>query len=255
MHKLIITIFMPFIFLLSYADNTNVNDIIAAASHMKQSTEPNVYNVRPVQTHSSIVQEREIESIGSKREEEKEQYHDYANEIQKTGVAKASKYEKYAKEEGKKATDKLLSSIHEEKQSTNMIIFASLGMPTESLAEITLQAHKYEIPIVIRGLYKNDYKSTASRIEEILTVNSKDHPVGGFSIDPNWFEVYKINKVPAFILTPELAVCPESDISNCDIPNYDIIYGNITVESALQQFSKRGDYKNIANELLVKGKE
>ena len=147
----------------------------------------------------------------------------------------------------------MLKPISQGAQPGQMMIFVTLSMPTQSLAEIVQQANKYNIPVVLRGLYKNTYKDTVNRIQDVLTTIDRDHPVGGFSIDPNWFEAYKITKVPAFVLTGNLAQCDTQDISNCKIPDYDVLYGNITVKSALEQFENRGEYGSLARKILAEG--
>jgi type-F conjugative transfer system pilin assembly protein TrbC len=201
---------------------------------------------------SSITQDQAL-AYKSNLEKKAKVYKEYAETSQETLDQKAQKYKGYAQHIQKVSTDKLLKPIRMSNQPGHMLIFVSLGMPTESLAEITLAAYKYNIPVIIRGLYKNTYKSTVERIQDILMRNSRTHPVGGFLIDPNWFTVYKVNRVPAYVLTNQLASCPSQDLSHCEIPNYDILYGNITVKSALEEFKHRGDFSDLAYRVLRKG--
>lgn len=206
-----------------------------------------------INTKQSSLTQQQAETLKSNLQKKAVQYKSLAQNTQSDLDAKAGKYHDYATNISKVSTDRLLKPLRSNSQPGHMIIFVSLGMPTESLAEITYQAYKYNIPVVIRGLYKNTYKSTVERIQDVLMKISRTHPVGGFSIDPNWFDIYQIKKVPAFVLTNNLASCSSADLSKCKVPDYDVLYGNITVQSALKEFSNRGSFSNIAEHILEKG--
>jgi conjugal transfer pilus assembly protein TrbC len=209
--------------------------------------------VKLVSTSNKSLTQRQVQEYQKNLTRKLQQYQQLAINSQKVISQKAQAYKGDAINIAKVATDRLLKPIRDNSQPGSMIIFVSLSMPTESLAEIVNQAYKYNIPVVIRGLYKNTYKSTVQRIQDVLMKISRTNQVGGISVDPNWFDIYNIKKVPAFVLTDKLASCDTQNLSTCKVPNYDVLYGNITVSSALKEFVNRGEFNSLAHRILTKG--
>ena len=245
-----------------YADNTSYpydTQKMMQLAHSLEAKSSN-YQTQTINTKAKLVStsnknltQHQAQEYQKKLTLDSQQYQQLAVNSQKVISQKSQAYKGDAINIAKVATDRLLKPIRANSQPGSMIIFVSLSMPTESLAEIVYQAYKYNIPVVIRGLYKNTYKLTVQRIQEVLMKNSRTNPVGGISVDPNWFDIYSIKKVPAFVLTDKLASCDTQNLSTCKIPNYDVLYGNITVQSALKEFANRGEFNSLAHKILNKG--
>ena len=134
-----------------------------------------------------------------------------------------------------------------------VMIFASLGMPTQSLIALVREAHRIGLPIILRGFYKGDTRATSKRIYQIVYPKGSKESMGGFVIDPNWFTMYGIKKVPAFVVTDQLMPCNNRTAQQgCVAKDYDIIYGNISIESALRIAANRGEFKAKAQEYLAR---
>ncbi|MCF6768395.1 type-F conjugative transfer system pilin assembly protein TrbC [Thiotrichales bacterium 19S11-10] len=140
------------------------------------------------------------------------------------------------------------------KRYQGFIIFASLGMPMASLKALVKQADQYGVPVVIQGLYQDSLKVTTNKIFELVKPEHKgDRISGGIMIDPNWFKVYQIKKVPAFMVTNEIKPCKSK--FECKPSDYDILYGNISINDALRIFKKKGSdqFQPTIDHLIAKG--
>ena len=122
-------------------------------------------------------------------------------------------------------------------QTPQVIVFASLGMPRTSLHQLVMQADQYQVPVVIRGVLPEGFKATVNTIHKALAnenqiPNGDNQPVrGGIAIDPNWFRTFGIKQVPAFVVVKEGA-CSEQ--GHCSSYDFDVLYGNIPLPSALE---------------------
>jgi type-F conjugative transfer system pilin assembly protein TrbC len=90
--------------------------------------------------------------------------------------------------------------ISQSAQHSHCILFVSLGMPKQLLIAYFKQAHKLGIPVVIRGLLKNDYQVTAQRLFSILYPQHQKPILGGVEIDPLWFSKYQVQVVPTLVV-------------------------------------------------------
>lgn len=122
------------------------------------------------------------------------------------------------------------------KKNEKVIIFVSFSMPELSLKQIIHDAARYQVPVVIRGLYKNSFRKTIEKIFELIKENNK----GGIAINPRWFREYNIKAVPAFAITQEYGT------------KSDIVYGNIPLRKALKMVAEQGEASNTAKEILNK---
>lgn len=129
-------------------------------------------------------------------------------------------------------------------QNTNAIdssllyIFISLGMKESNIKSLVQEAAKYGGVLVIRGLKNNSMQETVSYLIKLLKDNHE-----GIIIDPNLFRLYKIDKVPTFVLSRPCI----GDRCN---PEFDKISGNITARFALAQFKAKGALNAVAERLL-----
>lgn len=118
------------------------------------------------------------------------------------------------------------NSIH--KANPDIIVFVSLSMPDQLLKQLFTEASKRNIPVVVRGLYKNSFKGTASRIFNI----TKNKKVGGVLVNPIWFQQYRINSVPTVVVARKGKPCREKQY--CSNNQFDSVSGNISISKALE---------------------
>ena len=141
-------------------------------------------------------------------------------------------------------------------QPPQVIVFASLGMPRASLHQLLVQADRYQVPVVIRGVLPGGFKSTVQAIH--LAMANKDQiPVGknqpqrgGMAIDPNWFRTFGIQQVPAFVTVKDGA-CLSPDA--CSATDFDVLYGNVPLRSALEMLVSDGSVVEPAKAVLARG--
>ena len=117
--------------------------------------------------------------------------------------------------------------------ATNLYVFGSLSMPKLRLIALIKEVNHYKGTLVLRGFKNNSYKETAAFLQLII-----QEAGAGVIIDPILFSKYQITKVPVFVL---------DDPTN---QQYDQITGNISLKYALEEFSKHGDLKSKALEIL-----
>lgn len=112
------------------------------------------------------------------------------------------------------------------------LYFVSLGIPEEGLLPMLQDARRFGIPATLRGLLDNDFRKTASVMFEL----SKKDKGAGVQIDPTLFQQYGIKAVPALVVT-----CKDK---------YDVLYGSLPVQQALEEVKRRGDCAATAAKLL-----
>lgn len=117
------------------------------------------------------------------------------------------------------------------------IIFVSFSMPSLSLKQIIQDAHRYQIPVVMRGLYKNSFRQTLEKLFDLIKEDNK----GGVSINPVWFKKYNINTVPALV------------VSDARTQDFNVVYGNIPLKTALTIIVNKGSVATIAKDILSRG--
>lgn len=123
-------------------------------------------------------------------------------------------------------------------QFQGLLIFVSLGMPEAALKALIKQADHLGIPVLIQGLLPGGFMATVNSMMTLITPEKKDQtPTGGMVIEPNWFKHFGITQVPAFVMTEALIPCITKD---CNIAEYDVLYGNISLYDALRLFAQKG---------------
>lgn len=114
--------------------------------------------------------------------------------------------------------------------ASNVLIFVSFSMPKESLRGWLKEADKIKAPVIIRGLVHNSFRDTTTAIMHLVTDNR-----GGFQLDPTLFKRFHIEKVPAVVLISASCLARE----NCN--EFNVMYGDVTLDYALKQFVKQDD--------------
>lgn len=109
-----------------------------------------------------------------------------------------------------------------ERSQSSVIIFVSFSMPNESIKGWMNEAEKIHSPVIIRGLVNNSFKETIKKISELVGDNK-----GGLQLDPELFREFKVKSVPAVV------------VRNGN--TYDIVYGDVHLDYALQKIVKQND--------------
>jgi conjugal transfer pilus assembly protein TrbC len=111
-----------------------------------------------------------------------------------------------------------------------LLIFVSFSMPSSLLIKLDEIARKAGGKLIIRGLKNNSFKETIAYIKQMQSQGI------AVDIDPQAFECFDVQLVPAFVLSEGL--------------KYDKITGNVSVRYALEQFVQHGDLSAKAKEYL-----
>ncbi|MBS0900024.1 type-F conjugative transfer system pilin assembly protein TrbC [Pantoea dispersa] len=118
------------------------------------------------------------------------------------------------------------------RQTPRAVYFVSLGIPEEGLLPMLADARRFGIPATLRGLLNNDFRQTAEKMFEL----SKKDKQAGVQIDPTLYQQYGIKAVPALVVT-------------CG-GKFDVLYGSLPVQQALEEVRQRGDCSATAAQLL-----
>lgn len=116
------------------------------------------------------------------------------------------------------------------------LYLVSFSVPEEGLKLMIPEAAGFGIPAVINGLTDNDFRKTAAAVFRL----TKENENSGVQIDPTVFSRFGIRQVPALVVR-----CGEQ---------YDVIYGNLKIGSALEIIARDGDCADTAVRLLNGGK-
>lgn len=130
--------------------------------------------------------------------------------------------------------------------SPNLIIFISFSMPEKSIVNILQNAKKIHASVIIRGLIHNSFKETFAKMALIV----KEAGGGGVELNPLVFRKFNIQKVPAIVVLPSSDTCRLEKI--CSDNQYDVIHGDIPIDSALKSIRDHGEVsqKNAEKILL-----
>ena len=100
-----------------------------------------------------------------------------------------------------------------------MAIFISFSMPKESMRLWVSQAEKIGASVYLRGLVNNSFKDTVLAVKALLHDQK-----GGVLIDPTIFKKHGITQVPAVVFVSK--------------GNASIVYGDVTLDYALERINK-----------------
>jgi type-F conjugative transfer system pilin assembly protein TrbC len=116
--------------------------------------------------------------------------------------------------------------------SSPIMVFVSFSMNEESLKQWMQQAELIHASVVIRGLIDHSFKKTIQKMAELTRDNH-----GGVQLDPTLFRRFQIEQVPAVVVFKETN-CLSSQ--SC-VEDYDVVYGNVTLDYALQTIVDQHD--------------
>lgn len=120
-------------------------------------------------------------------------------------------------------------------------VFVSLSMPEQSLKQYAIAAKKAGASLVLRGLVDNSMKKTVQRLQGLIQEINVT-----VLIDPTLYRLFKIDKVPAVVVLPP----HEIRFTNDEMRAHDVIYGQTTLNYALQQIAEKGEAASTAQEAL-----
>lgn len=124
-----------------------------------------------------------------------------------------------------------------------MMVFVSLTMPDQVLKTLIKQADQYNIPVLIRGFYKDDFSETLKRIAYLLGVDltgknkAASKPIGGIAISPEHFKHLNITQVPAFVLIDPNRL--KSGTHNITSEEFNVVVGNLSLVDAIGIFKQK----------------
>lgn len=122
----------------------------------------------------------------------------------------------------------------------NVLVFISFSMPKESIKAWIQQAQTIGAPVIIRGLINNSFKET------LFVMNQFVGEGGGVQVDPQQFERYDIQQVPAVVLSDSV------DLKNSHYSEtqFDVVYGDVSLDYALMTLaSARNSRSETAQQL------
>lgn len=127
---------------------------------------------------------------------------------------------------------------------SDAIIFVSFSMPKQSLEQWLAVSNQLHIPLVLRGMIDNSIKKTE---QAIIPLVKKVH--GGFQINPVLFRSFDISQVPAIVVVNHHGCHTDAECG--DKKQFDVIYGQTTLNYALSQLSQKGEQApQVARALL-----
>ena len=120
-------------------------------------------------------------------------------------------------------------------------------MPKTALTQLMQQASDLNVPVVIRGLWENDFAATVNKVQSLILSENGDTILGGVEINPVWFKQFNIQQVPAFVAINKGQCIGDPP---CDAANFDVVYGNVSLYNALETIANKGAYPEIARAVL-----
>jgi len=133
---------------------------------------------------------------------------------------------------------------------SGLLIFVSFSMPKESLKLWAEQANRVGCPLLLRGFVDNDLTKTTAKTHTIFGEKANVE----VSVDPEKFQKFNIDVVPAVVITTQENAIEKESVDGSSVPNFDVIYGDTTLEEALERIAKSGSPINqgVASHYLKK---
>lgn len=137
------------------------------------------------------------------------------------------------------------------KTDARLYVFVSMGLPDSLLGQYLDDAYKFGARVVVRGLLDGSIQKSSKRLYEIM--GQDETRAIGVQIDPRAFELFGVRDI-----VPAVALAA-SPVTRCKTPDcvievgaYDIIYGDVSVQYALERFAQDGDAKVAAKEIITR---
>lgn len=128
-------------------------------------------------------------------------------------------------------------------------LFISFSMPETLIKQYLIESKRYHIPLIMRGLIHNSMKETQEKLFSLMHSDNEKNINGGIQIHPISFKKFSIHAVPALVVARDSAFCSEKQ--SCVPPDFDIVYGNISLIASLSKIAEEGNVgKSFARNLL-----
>lgn len=133
-----------------------------------------------------------------------------------------------------------------QRKQEELLAFASLSMPVESLKRLIREVGRVGGVVVLRGFKDRSFKATAAAIQA-LGVDAS-----AVQINPNAFTQYRIEAVPALVLV-KADTAMQLDGQGCALPDhYAGVTGDVSLRYALDTIAQRSpDYAPLARRYLT----
>ncbi len=130
--------------------------------------------------------------------------------------------------------------------TNSFVAFASFSMPDASLVRLVKAMSLAGGTVVFRGFKDDSLKATAAEMQRLGIAS------GGIVVNPKAFVQYRVERVPAFVVTQGGDADSQVDSSGCALPaSYVSIAGDVTPAFALRQIVDHSPtYAGIANRYL-----
>lgn len=128
--------------------------------------------------------------------------------------------------------------------AASLYIFVSFSMGEKALLNLAQEAKQYGAVLVLRGFKEGSYLKTAKTLQKIILKTGQ-----GVLIDPELYTLFNVTAVPTFILAKPFQLYAQE---RTQTPVHDKIQGHVSIHYALEQFSEKGDLKQVAQQLLDK---
>jgi conjugal transfer pilus assembly protein TrbC len=119
-------------------------------------------------------------------------------------------------------------------QINQLMIFVSSSIPINSLRQFAIQSNKANGVLVLRGLINDSFKQTASFIKSLNDNGTRA------IIDPISFKLFDVRQVPEIVVIVDDSGCMAGKCEHT--PLFDKISGNISLDYALEQIAKNGQF-------------
>jgi len=143
----------------------------------------------------------------------------------------------------------LLLSFSVQALEPELLIFISFGMPEKSLKLWAKQINRVGGKLLLRGFFENSLQETATKTLAIFGAE----PNVDIAIDPERFQQFKVEVVPAVVVVKRQETLENNDV----LPDFDVVYGDTTLEAALERISQSGSMEGqrAANAFLKRYRE
>lgn len=130
-----------------------------------------------------------------------------------------------------------------ERQTSGLLVFASLGMPRASLDRLVADAERASAVIVLRGVQAGSLRQTAAAIQQLLGPRKV-----AWQIDPSLFKRFEVSAVPAVVLIdPARPVQVACGSDSCSQPAFSKVTGDVSIGHALDAMERQDpDFSRLA---------
>lgn len=183
---------------------------------------PNIFIIVAITAYGlNNDQNSDIKAIEKIAISNSEKYMDYvvgmSDELNKSSMNEVRNVNEFLTKE--KSKMELAISQGKPKTTSDILVFVSFSMPKSALVSILKQSQKHNTEVILRGLKENSLPKTVAEISNLIKESKVQ---AGFQINPNLFDEYKIDKVPAIVKIHD--------------GNFDVVYGLANIEDALYVF-------------------